>query len=204
MSIEQERREKRAQSISAMGLVNRDGDKFIVSTPSLRGRQTSYQVWRDKLGKVRCNCLEFEEYYTSDAEFRCEHILAVKFSLLAKTNQVSSTQTINSVTEANSENKPIELPSTVSNNYKLNNLPNGKYAPYPGRNNHVAISLMDLVTAKQLGMIRSISRELGIDADEECQSVMDCKTDELGKRSASWFIQHLQELQTKTPVKTVF
>ena len=69
-----ERREKRAQSIAAMGLVNRVGDRFHVSTPSLRGKQTSYEVLRDAKGKIRCNCLEFEENAVIDESFRCEHI----------------------------------------------------------------------------------------------------------------------------------
>jgi hypothetical protein len=49
-------------------------------------------------------------------------------------------------------------------------------------------------------MIRAISRESGIDADEECQNVMQCKTDELSKRAASSFIQHLQESQKQKDV----
>lgn len=61
--------------------------------------------------------------------------------------------------------------------------------------NPIAASLMDLVTAKQLGMIRAISREIGIDADEECNDVLYCKTDELSKKAASAFIQHLQDIQ---------
>lgn len=61
--------------------------------------------------------------------------------------------------------------------------------------NPIAYSLMDLVSAKQLGMIRAIAREIGIDADEECHSVMACKTDELSKKAASCLIQHLQILQ---------
>jgi hypothetical protein len=59
----------------------------------------------------------------------------------------------------------------------------------------VARSLGELVTAKQLGMIRAIAREVGIDADEECKSVMNCTTVELTKRAASSLIQHLQEKQ---------
>ncbi|MEJ7700858.1 MAG: Rad52/Rad22 family DNA repair protein [Pyrinomonadaceae bacterium] len=66
--------------------------------------------------------------------------------------------------------------------------------------NPIAKSLSDLVTAKQLGMIRAISREIGIDADEECQNVMQCKTDELSKRAASSFIQHLQDSQKQNDV----
>ncbi|MEO8573829.1 MAG: hypothetical protein ABI481_07655, partial [Pyrinomonadaceae bacterium] len=63
--------------------------------------------------------------------------------------------------------------------------------------NPVARSLGELVTAKQLGMIRAIARELNIDPDEECNSVMNCSTDELTKRAASSLIQHLQDKQGK-------
>ncbi|MEO8042868.1 MAG: Rad52/Rad22 family DNA repair protein [Acidobacteriota bacterium] len=59
----------------------------------------------------------------------------------------------------------------------------------------VARSLGELVTAKQLGMIRAIARELNVDPDEECNSAMNCSTDELTKRAASSLIQHLQDRQ---------
>jgi len=59
----------------------------------------------------------------------------------------------------------------------------------------VARNLGQLVTAKQLGMIRALARELRIDADEECNSVMNCRSDELSKSAASSFIKHLQEMQ---------
>jgi len=59
----------------------------------------------------------------------------------------------------------------------------------------VARRLGDLVTAKQLGMIRAIARELRVDPDEECSTVMNCTTDELTKRAASSLIQHLQDMQ---------
>ena len=62
-------------------------------------------------------------------------------------------------------------------------------------------SLSDLVTAKQFGMIRAISREIGIDADEESQTVMECKTDELSKKAGSSFIQHLQDMQKQHSVE---
>lgn len=61
--------------------------------------------------------------------------------------------------------------------------------------NPIARSLGELVTAKQLGMIRAIARELNVDPDEECSSVMNCSTDELTKRAASSLIQHLQDMQ---------
>ncbi len=94
-----EKREKRAKSIAAMGLVNREGEKFRVSTPSLRGRQTSYEVRRDEDGKIRCNCLEFEEAAVSDSGFRCEHILAVKYALVAKNTESVTKQPVIMQTE---------------------------------------------------------------------------------------------------------
>ena len=53
-------------------------------------------------------------------------------------------------------------------------------------------------------MIRAISRELNVDADEECTRPMKCKTDELSKRAASSFIQHLQEMQRQRGFVTLF
>lgn len=85
-------RDKRAQGIAAMGLVTREGDRFRVQTPSLRGRRTNYEVWRDDTGRVRCTCLEYEEQSASDGGYRCEHILAVKHSLVAKTSEAVTKQ----------------------------------------------------------------------------------------------------------------
>jgi Rad52/22 family double-strand break repair protein len=85
-------RDKRAQGIAAMGLVTREGDRFQVATPSLRGRTAKYEVWRDETGRVRCSCLEYEENASADATFRCEHILAVKHSLLAKNSEAVTRQ----------------------------------------------------------------------------------------------------------------
>ena len=409
-----EKTEKRAKSIAAMGLVNREGDLFRVSTPSLRGRQTSYEVRRDDSGKIRCNCLEFEEAAVSDAGFRCEHILAVKYALVAKNTEsatkqplkvetqveVQSAQAVSidkSATESSlergmrneergfeneseiqnpksvietstdgeqkadevqedvsekgqAETRKIAEPSYLANTrgdkimtqVNLKEMPlahaeaavekdtannvlnftttlrelrknvdpelikqregwrdrngNTHYVDYvewhtvadildehapnwmhtvkdirqigdifavtvaitidgvtregigtgtadsemgikkaehdalkraavkfgiardlykkesdtieregaippPNPNNDgfpsnpIARSLSDLVTAKQLGMIRAISREINVDADAECQNVMQCKTDELSKKAASGLIQHLQDMQ---------
>lgn len=56
----------------------------------------------------------------------------------------------------------------------------------------LAKSTGDLVTPKQLGMIRALAREAGLDPDEECRHVFKCQTDELSKRAASSFIDHLK------------
>lgn len=85
-------RDKRAQGIAAMGLVNREGDRFRVTTPTLRGRRASYEVWRDDAGSVRCTCLEFEEHSATEPRYRCEHILAVKHAVLNKNTEAAAKQ----------------------------------------------------------------------------------------------------------------
>ncbi|MBK7393235.1 MAG: hypothetical protein IPI64_08025 [Chloracidobacterium sp.] len=69
----------------------------------------------------------------------------------------------------------------------------------------IAKSLGDMVTGKQLGMIRAIAREANIDAEAECSQMMRCGIDELSKRAASDLIEHLQNLQrnTVTPMRRV-
>lgn len=385
-----EKRDKRAKSIAAMGLVNREGDKFRVSTPSLRGKQTSYEVWRDNQGKIRCNCLEFEEAAVTDSAFRCEHILAVKYALVAKNTEPATKQPIEVKTEvefvsndksatesreestrgeqktardsadvsnngqvetdeadfrqlANTKGENTMTQETLKNDFvtaeeEMNGAPNNvlnftstlkelrknvdpnlvkqregwrdrngntHYVDYVewhtvadildqhapnwshtvkgiqqigdiftvtvaitidgvtregigtgtadselgikkaehdalkraavkfgiardlykkesdaierdgavppttdgGGNftgNPIARSLSDLVTAKQLGMIRAIAREIGVDPDEQCNAVMNCKTDELSKKAASSLIQHLQDMQNASQAETNF
>lgn len=59
----------------------------------------------------------------------------------------------------------------------------------------VAASLSDLVTAKQLGMIRAVSRDANIDSEDECKRLLNCSTSELSKKAASSFIDHLMKMQ---------
>jgi hypothetical protein len=59
----------------------------------------------------------------------------------------------------------------------------------------LAKSMGDLVTPKQLGMIRALAREAGVDVEEECQQTLRCRTEELSKKAASSFIDHLKNLQ---------
>jgi hypothetical protein len=364
--------EKRAKAIAAMGLVSREGDHFLVSSPGLRGEQRSFEVKRNESGSVVCTCPWFLSSIDSGTPDRCEHILAVKFALNEKNTEASSagqaggritktesrrsergeqtneTATVNGATNGHiasktalrnrSENTQgdkemkrtelkeaeapaIELTETIEDRSNVleftatlrelkkhvdPNLikqregwrdrngnvqmveyvewhtvadildeaaPNwthavkdirqigdlmtvtvaitidgvtregigtglaesemgikkaehdalkraavkfgiarelykkeseaiereGSTTPNDGGDdfptNPVARSLGELVTAKQLGMIRAIARELNIDPDEECNSVMNCSTDELTKRAASSLIQHLQEMQ---------
>ncbi|HEX7998276.1 MAG TPA: Rad52/Rad22 family DNA repair protein [Pyrinomonadaceae bacterium] len=108
-------RDKRAQGIAAMGLVTREGDRFRVATPTLRGRKSSYEVWRDDAGKVRCSCLEYEEQATEDTSFRCEHILAVKHSLLAKNTEAVTKQQPATSQQPAAEQAVVKEPAVAPN-----------------------------------------------------------------------------------------
>ena len=59
----------------------------------------------------------------------------------------------------------------------------------------VAKTLAEMVTTKQLGMIRAVAREVAIDADKECLEMLKCRVSELSRRAASAFIDHLRELK---------
>jgi predicted nucleic acid-binding Zn finger protein len=377
--VSNEKREKRAKSIAAMGLVKREGDRFLVTTPSLKGQAKTYEVDKNHRGSVRCTCPEFAEEIKADRGFRCEHILAVKFQLTSKAvppvasepvdteagatqigateplkpeSDEQGTEKVNDVVEAHGqasmkihapdplantkgevemkqetlmqpepEVAGIETDSEESSNVldfssTLKELrrnvdprlvkqregwrdrngrvqmvdyvewhtvadildetaPNwshtikdirpvgdfmtvtaaitidgvtregvgtglansemgikkaehdalkraavkfgiardlykkesdvieregGSFTDDNGGgfpSNPMAANLSDQVTAKQLGMIKAIARETGIDADEECRSLLQCTSDELSKRAASQFIKHLQDIQRR-------
>lgn len=240
--MDNERRDKRAKSIAAMGLVKRVGDRFQVSTPSLRGHQSFNEVWRDDKGAICCNCLEFQEEKPKDVTFRCEHIIAVKYSLLAKNTEAAATHAaptvepeknpegrhgyfVNEFDVENSKDIRIEFwarggyaqGAIIINSHLLspndgninevnlarkicNFLNEEQTYKYPEVNkDHIkdptAKSVGDLITAKQLGMIRYLCREKGVDAESECALVYaGCSVDGLSKKAASGFIQHLQNL----------
>ena len=59
----------------------------------------------------------------------------------------------------------------------------------------VAKTVGDMITGKQHGMIRALSRGLDLDPERECGEVVGCTIAELSKRAASDLIAHLQELQ---------
>lgn len=70
-----------------------------------------------------------------------------------------------------------------------------KSHPFP--KDPIAKTLGDLATPKQLGAIKAIASNQGLDAAIECQELLGCKLEELSRRAASALIDHLK---AKTPV----
>lgn len=55
-----------------------------------------------------------------------------------------------------------------------------------------ARTVVDLVTPKQLWMLRGLARDAGIDPDERCEELLHCSLEEISKRAASCFITYLK------------
>jgi hypothetical protein len=62
----------------------------------------------------------------------------------------------------------------------------------------VAKTMADLVTPKQLVAIRAIANAQRINAEAECQALLGCRPEELSRRAASAFIDHLKSKTDET------
>ena len=69
--------------------------------------------------------------------------------------------------------------------------------------NAIARNLGDMVTSKQLNMIRAIAREREIDAEAVCGEMFACRIEEISKRAASDLIDRLQQMPTAVPMRKV-
>lgn len=116
-------RERRAQSLAAMGLVTREGSRYLVKTASARGRQESYEIRRDENGRVCCSCAEFERMSAGAPAFRCEHILAVKYSL---TMNAASVQNNVLAPNGQSSQRPDAAPGETEEAKAENHEPEGQ------------------------------------------------------------------------------
>lgn len=67
----------------------------------------------------------------------------------------------------------------------------------PPTGDPVARNLGDMITSKQLNMVRAISREANMDAEAVCGEMFACRIEEISKRAASDLIDRLQEMQRK-------
>ncbi|MEO6390805.1 MAG: SWIM zinc finger family protein [Pyrinomonadaceae bacterium] len=182
-------REQRGLGLAALGLVNRLGDHFVVAASIVRDQAANSEVWLEATGAARCSCREFAARSLTELTFRCEHILAVKQSGLMETSMRRSTpatgglnQRPGAVTPANSEPK--------------SGGPTGLRRYFAG--DPYAQSMSDLVTSRQLGFIRLLAREAGVDAEMECRDVMNCFSTDLARSAASAFIEYLKALPRHT------
>lgn len=65
----------------------------------------------------------------------------------------------------------------------------------------IARSISELITTKQLGMIRAVARERGLDSDAICKDMMKCRISELSRKAASMLIDRLQKEPLVLPMR---
>jgi hypothetical protein len=93
-----------------------------------------------------------------------------------------------------------DLWSRLDIHYKFNpSKPKTQEPTNPGKRppNILANSVANMVSPKQLGMIRAMAREAGVDPEQECQRLWQCGYEELSKKGASTFIDHLKPLTSE-------
>lgn len=104
-------REKRARTMAALGLVTNRGSHYQVMGPRQGRTRVTYTVWRARDGKPHCTCPEYRDQAANGATFYCEHILAVKYAVLAQ-QQDAGAQAANKNTEA--EPQPVATAAVES------------------------------------------------------------------------------------------
>ena len=77
-----------------------------------------------------------------------------------------------------------------SNPQKNGSAASGAHQQFP--RDPIAKTMADLVTPKQLVAIRAISNAQKVNAEAECLEVLNCRPEELSRRAASAFIDHLK------------
>lgn len=76
-------------------------------------------------------------------------------------------------------------------NRKSNNIPS----------NPIAQSLFDMITSKQISIIKSTATALTVDAERECQKLMHCSVGELSRKAAAYLIDYLEAIQNEQPLE---
>jgi Rad52/22 family double-strand break repair protein len=59
----------------------------------------------------------------------------------------------------------------------------------------LARTLADLITPRQINLIRAIGRDSGLDIEQECQTLLGCPIEGISKRAASCLIDYLMRKQ---------
>ncbi len=201
---------KRAKTIAANGLVKRTGDCFSVYSDSKLSNTQQTIVKRNEEGIICCNCNTFLKTFELDRTFRCEHIMAVKFAIQTKNteNFVSNKPVITKISKSTNEssvkqnfpNFDKSLP--FKNNVLRFNNSGKRFAKeiltstdITSKNTDidpVAKCLSDLITGRQLAIIREFSKSFGINVEKHCENQWNLKPNELSRAAASYLISSLE------------
>ena len=189
--------EQRGLALAAMGLVRRSGGHFTVSSAILRGAAAPATVNRSAGGALRCNCSEFSTRSVSDPQFRCEHIFAVQH-FAQDVTVLRDPRAAGSPAASPGSERPVPSPQPVRD--RSMSLVSEKRVPEPARSfsgDPQARSFAELVSPRQLAVMRQLARNRAIDAEHECGRTLGCAMGDLSKAAASFYIEHLLAMPTE-------
>jgi hypothetical protein len=180
-------REQRGLGLAAMGLVSRHGDRYVVASSIARNVAQNSEVRIEPNGHGHCTCFEFAGHAPSQPGFQCEHLLAVKHAerMLERKTAVAV--------------RPLaQVPANRNERAGAGAGGFGTHRAHLFDGDPCARSFAELVAPRQLGLIRQLARETGIDSERECRQVLDCATRDLSKEAAAIFIDYLDALPRHT------
>jgi hypothetical protein len=178
-----------------MGLVNRLGDRYVVAASISRSEATKHEVWAADQGGMRCTCREFAERGHFDPSYRCEHMIAVSHFERARPTRTTPPPVELSADRAASAIDQTEATQSSGGN-SVPRVQTGSEPLFSG--DAAARSIGELVSPRQLGLIRQLARETEVDSDTVCRRLLDCATGDLSKAAASVFIEYLLTLPRDT------
>lgn len=182
-------REQRGLGLAAMGLVRRVGDRYAVSGSIARNAAPASEVWVATENQWRCNCREFRARAFTDPRFECEHIIAVKHFEQTTARKTLAPKAALSIAPRNGSSLPA--PQLVRDHSGSRTGGETSIEPVRFHGDPCARSFAELVSPRQLAMIRQLARETDVDAERECMKLVGCATGDLSKAAASFYIEYL-------------
>jgi hypothetical protein len=199
--------EHNAKLIADKGLVRRVDDCFRVYADFDHANCSFNTVKRGSNAVIVCDCTELTQVTAKNNSFQCEHIVAVKSAIIAKNTEMPIFASSMKHTESKNcrsypEKSNILKFSKPTNNSEIrNNKENNADAhEFQGFQSidPVAKCLSDMVTGRQLAMIREFAKSAGINAENLCQSIWNLRPSELSRAAATAFIANLANNNTST------
>lgn len=190
-------REQRGLGLAAMGLVRRVGDRYAVSSSIARNAAPQAEVWAEADNRWRCNCREFRARAFAGSKFECEHLIAVKHFKQTHARKTVTPKPELAAAAVRRHESSLPAPQLVrdhSGSRTGDETSTGPVIRFAG--DPSARSFAELVSPRQLALIRQLARNRALDVEQECRWTLGCATGDLSKAAAMFFIERLLDVPT--------
>jgi predicted nucleic acid-binding Zn finger protein len=195
--------EQKAKRVAEKGQVRRTGDCFRVFANSDNEISSFNTVKRTINSIIACDCSDYILGIADDIAYRCGHIIAVKFAIAER-----NTETLRFASSV----KQFDSQKVKVYTEKSNILPFVKKASVirvdkDVKESHsqtllmidpVAKCLSDLVTGRQLRMIKEFATSAGVNAENLCENIWNLRPSELSRAAATAFIANLATINSSS------